>query len=120
MPITDFTYTSYIELLKRIIGNGYTFANYHNYGNFKKPCILRHDVDINVEKALKMAGIEADNFSLKSTYFVLLNTDFYNVFSDRTNKMLKEILNMGHEIGLHFYETCCPPPPHTHKIHTTP
>jgi hypothetical protein len=83
--------------------NGYNFADYHNYGNIANPCILRHDIDFDVEKALRLAKLEYNN-SVTSTYFVLLNTNFYNVFSSTVNKMLKEIMAMGHEIGLHFDE----------------
>ena len=41
---------------------------------------------------------------VKSTYFVLLRTDFYNPASKRTLDMLRQIRDMGHEVGLHFDE----------------
>ena len=40
----------------------------------------------------------------KSTYFVLLTSDFYNVFSEASRKGLEKIRSLGHEIGLHFDE----------------
>jgi hypothetical protein len=104
MPFSDFTYDSYIHLLNAIIENGYAFAGYHNYMNLINPCILRHDIDFDVEKALEVAEIEAEK-QIQSTYFVLLNTSFYNVFSTSVNRKLKKIADVGHEIGLHFDET---------------
>lgn len=41
---------------------------------------------------------------MKSTYFVLLTSDFYNVFSKDSCDGLKRIQDAGHEIGLHFDE----------------
>ncbi|GHV80070.1 hypothetical protein AGMMS49944_18610 [Spirochaetia bacterium] len=92
MIISDFTYTSYLHLLKLIAKNGYTITGYHKYSEAAYPCILRHDIDNDVEKALELAKLEADN-SVQSTYFILLNTNFYNVFSSTVNKTLKEMTN---------------------------
>jgi hypothetical protein len=103
MLISDFTYISYIHLLNIISENGYVFAGYHNCMDFANPCILRHDIDLDVGKALQIAKIEAEK-QIRSTYFVLLNTNFYNVFSTAVNRIVKEIAGLGHEIGLHFDE----------------
>ena len=42
--------------------------------------------------------------SARSTYFVLLSSDFYNVFSRKGRLLMRRISSMGHEIGLHFDE----------------
>jgi hypothetical protein len=108
MPIAEFTYSAYIQLLRLIIENGYTFTDYHHFNEAENPCILRHDIDFDVEKALELARHEAaglPDHTIQSTYFVLLNTDFYNVFSKTVYAMLKEIIALGHTIGLHFDET---------------
>jgi len=110
ISITDFTYAAYSQLISDIIVNGYTFTNYHDYNKITKPCILCHDIDYDMEKALKFAKIESESFSIHTTYFVMLNTNFYNVFSNSILSMLKEMIIMGHEIGLHFDETCYYPP----------
>ena len=106
MPITDFTYTGYLQLINYITDQGYNITNYHEYQNISNPCILCHDIDFDVDKALILAKIEAETLSVCSTYFILINTNFYNVFSNSINNKIKEIINMGHEIGLHFDETC--------------
>jgi hypothetical protein len=102
LAISDFTYDSYTELIGLISRNGYTFADYHNWQKYDKPCILRHDIDFDVEKAIYLANLEAME-QIQSTYFVLLNTDFYNIFSKKNNGLIKGIKKMGHKIGLHFY-----------------
>lgn len=51
-----------------------------------------------------MAKIEYEN-EVCATYFILLCTDFYNVFSKRSKNILLELKALGHNIGLHFDET---------------
>jgi len=105
----DFTYKAYKDMLDLIKEKGYTFCNYTNYEQFEKTVILRHDIDFSLEKTIEFARLEY-NKGIKSTYFVLLSTDFYNIFSKKSYRILKEIKDMGHDIGLHFdekrYEIC--------------
>lgn len=65
--------------------------------------IFRHDIDINLNRAVKLAELEAEE-GVQSTWFVLLRTDFYNVFSKASKEALDRIRSLGHEIGLHFDE----------------
>lgn len=105
MLVSDFTYSGYENMLKLIMNSGYDFCTYHNYTNANRPCILRHDVDIDLEKALYLARLERQvSTSVVSTYFVLLRTNLYNVASVHSIEILKEIERLGHKIGLHFDE----------------
>lgn len=99
----EFTYEAYIELISLLRRNNYTFSKYTNFNKINKPVILRHDIDISLEKALDIAKLEYQN-GVSSTYFVLLSTNFYNIFSKESNEILSETMNLGHEIGLHFDE----------------
>lgn len=99
----EFTYEAYLKLIELIKENGYTITDYENYSRFNKAAILRHDVDLSIEKSLKMAKLEYDA-EIQSTYFVLLTSPFYNLFSKESQDMIKEILSYGHNIGLHFDE----------------
>jgi hypothetical protein len=105
MQISTFTYYAYIKMLESLLCNGYFFASYHNCEQFARPCIMRHDIDLDVKAALRLAKLES-GFSkkVKSTFFVLVNTTFYNVFSKEILDDLDAILSLGHEIGLHFDE----------------
>ncbi len=101
-----FTYNYYNSLIEKIISNGYSIANYHNFNEVDRPCILRHDVDYDVNKALEFSIFESTiSNNLYSTYFFLVSSDFYNVFSEKTLKAIDKIISLGHEIGLHFDET---------------
>lgn len=104
----NFTYQSYADLIYTILANNYQITDYHSYENVKNPCILRHDIDMDLEKAAKFAEIERDilgsNNRINATYFVLITSDFYNPFSKAGIDCLKRILDLGHEIGLHFDE----------------
>jgi hypothetical protein len=107
MSIQDFTYNSYCNLLELIIDNGYTISNYHTHSSYENTCILRHDIDNDPGKAEKLAEIEISfkKAEIRSTYFVLLTSNFYNIFDKSNLKHLKKIISYGHEIGLHFDET---------------
>ena len=100
--MNDFTYNAYsrmIELLKR---NGYKICLYDEVAEGKQ-CILRHDIDFDIKQSLELAQLE-HKLGVKSTYFVLLKTDFYNPLSKKSIEMLKRIIELDHEIGLHFDE----------------
>lgn len=72
----------------------YISTTYHNI-------ILRHDIDLSLEYAFEMAEIEAKEY-IYSTYYVMLDGQFYNTLTPRNIDCLQKINNMGHEIGLHF------------------
>lgn len=101
-----FTLDSYSQLMQRILSRGYTFADYFDYKKYQKPCILRHDVDFDIQIAEQFARFEHDSCveGIRSTYFILLTSDFYNVFSNENCMALTNIMKMGHQIGLHFDE----------------
>ena len=99
----DFSYNDYEKLINLISGSGYTFCNYHNYEHYDNCVILRHDVDQSIEKAYELACLE-HKIGVCSTWFVLLRTDFYNVATTKSLRLIKEMQSMGHEIGLHFDE----------------
>ncbi len=64
-------------------------------------CVLRHDIEFSVDRALKMARIEADELGVVSTYTVQLRNNTYNALSEKNIKAVQEICKMGHKIGLH-------------------
>lgn len=100
----EFTYDAYAKLIHAIQESYYTITDYHNYRNVKTPCILRHDIDYSIEKAMRFAELEKE-LGIKSTYFVLVSSDFYNVFSHDNKAKIQQLIEYGHEVGLHFDET---------------
>lgn len=100
--LEDFTLKSYVKLLK-YLNQIYVIAPFCEIPNKDTPyLILRHDIDISLPAALKMAQIERD-LNIKSTYFVLFSCKFYNVLEGDNVDILKQISKLGHEIGLHYY-----------------
>jgi len=99
----EFSYDAYTNMLMLLHENEYKFRLYNDYKSHEKCVILRHDVDFSIEKALRIAELDAKN-NAKSTFFVLLSTDFYNVSSRKNTKLIREMISLGHDIGLHFDE----------------
>lgn len=89
---------------------GYGFCDYHSYEDTPRCVILRHDIDFSPEQAVRLAELEAAE-GVRSTWFVLLRTAFYNPASKTAGDALRRILSFGHEIGLHFDEAAYVPAP---------
>jgi len=100
----EFTYAAYKNMILLLKEHGYIFCDYLNYIECDKSVIMRHDVDQDMEKALEFAKMERE-VGISSTYFVLITSNFYNVFSKKNREILKNICESGHSIGLHFDET---------------
>lgn len=99
----DFTYEAYSKLIWLIRENNYEIVDYNNCREHESCIILRHDIDYSIEKALQLAIREYD-LGVKSTYFALLSSPFYNLASKNVISALKLINQYGHNIGLHFDE----------------
>lgn len=100
----DFSFATYSNLIEQLRSHNYTITNYRDYSKYKKAAILRHDIDFSVEDNYNFSLFE-DQLGIKSTYFVLLSTGFYNPMLKDNRNMLKSILKRGHSIGLHFDTT---------------
>ncbi len=97
-----FTYPSYIQLIEHLL-NKYDLitAQEYNPKTDRSTVVVRHDVDWDLESATHIARIE-NNLGVRSTYFVLLSCPTYNLFSEYGMDKIREILSLGHEIGLHY------------------
>ena len=69
--------------------------------NIPKFCVLRHDIEFSVDRALKLARVEADQLGVISTYTVQLRNNTYNALSEKNIKSVRKIRELGHSIGLH-------------------
>jgi len=99
----DFTFSNYRKLLQ-LAKLGWEFFDYRNIEWEKKFIIWRHDVDLSLNCSLSLAKIEYDEH-IKATYFINPHSEFYNIAEPSHNKIVKEILSLGHDIGLHFDST---------------
>lgn len=69
--------------------------------------ILRHDIDMCLEHAARMAELEASQ-GVASTYFPMVRNELYNVFSSDGSAQIRRILAAGHKLGLHFDRAAYP------------
>jgi hypothetical protein len=100
-----FTYRDYLGMLQQLQDRGYRFAAFPEtealLARGARFVLMRHDVDLDLEKAVALAEREAD-FGISATYFFLLRTEHYNVFSRLGSQAVARILDLGHHLGLHF------------------
>lgn len=92
---------NYRDLLQGFLDEGYTFRFFGEPLAEQGDMILRHDVDFDTHMALKTAQIETD-LGVKSTYFFLLRSNFYNIFSKEDFDQILAIRDLGHRISIHF------------------
>src|SRR3989442_5762853 len=66
-----------------------------------KSIIIRQDVDFDLKAAYDLSLIEK-KIGVSSTFYVMTSSFTYNPMSRENRKIIKEINDMGFEIGLHF------------------
>ena len=93
----DFTVQKYTELLRALIDKKYQFQTYDEF--IKSPAqraiVLRHDVDLMPQNSLNFAKIQHSH-GVKGTYY------FRAVPESWDESIIKEIADLGHEIGYHY------------------
>lgn len=101
----DFRYTYFRQLLHavraRFIAHVLSDATEVLPNNGPPVLFLRHDVKISLSKALRMAEIE-NEYGLPASYMVRADSPLYCLDERQTRIQLLEIMQMGHEVGLHF------------------
>jgi hypothetical protein len=98
---STFSPTGYETLIKALLDRGYRIKGFADADPTARDLILRHDVDFSLDAARMMAEQEME-LGVRSTYFVLLRTEFYNLLSQAGQAALMRIAACGHTIGLHF------------------
>lgn len=89
---------NYRLLLKHLKEN-WDFLTFHSYKD-NGGCLLRHDVDVSPWIALWMAEME-NSLGVRSTYFFLLDSKFYNPKWCRIKEISRTMIRLGHDVGLH-------------------
>ncbi|MDP4289140.1 MAG: hypothetical protein Q8922_14560 [Bacteroidota bacterium] len=99
---SDFTEAGYRELLQ-IAKTNYAFARFGE-SRADRHVLWRHDIDVSFNRALRLAQIEREE-GVTATYFFFPRSIFYNLLNDLTKSVAKQILELGHDIALHFDPT---------------
>lgn len=104
-----FSFREYTEILKNLPGERLTtflkaYETWKDQRDFSRVdfIVLRHDVEISIQKALRLAKLENQQNTI-SSYFFQLRADGYNILSGYGRDVVKQIAAMGHSIGLHYY-----------------
>jgi hypothetical protein len=101
---SGWSYEHYIESLEYFRDNGYLISPLREFKRLpavKKVLFLRHDIDFNVDAALKLAKLERSH-EIASSYYFRIHAVNYNFLSIRTLKAIHDIHEMGHEVSLHL------------------
>lgn len=95
--MNDFTLKTYHLLLESLLKAGYSFQTFEEF--LEKPSgrvvILRHDVDALPHNSLATAKMEKE-LGIKGTYY------FRIVKQSNRPDIIREIADLGHEIGYHY------------------
>jgi hypothetical protein len=94
-----FTLDHYRELLDAARAGGYRFSTFDAQPE-RGDLLLRHDVDLSLDAALRMAELEADA-GATATYFLMTESVFYNLGSTEGVSALARLRELGHRVGLH-------------------
>lgn len=98
----DFTYKHYKNILTEAKQH-HKITSFEGYKRLdaEKFILLRHDIDFSLDVTLTMAKLE-HSLDIHSTYFILMHSPFYNIFTEDNRNKLLELVGMGHDIGLHY------------------
>jgi len=100
-----FTFKNISEQYKYAIDNGYRFLTCVDYASkrenqLSKVIINRIDVDYSITKAERL-GIIFNDLGIKGSFFIRLHAPEYNPFSFENYRVIKFLIDSGHEIGYH-------------------
>jgi hypothetical protein len=104
--LSRFSRELYVDFLNRAKALGFSFIRFQDFlqGGPALPrryIVLRHDIDFAPGYSLEMAELEHEA-GVASTFFVLMDGQFYNPLQSEIIRQIRQIHSLGHEIGLHF------------------
>lgn len=94
-------------MLEAGLKSGYRFLSFSEGeravagGTEDRICLLRHDIDADLEAAVEMAVTEA-RAGVSATYFLMLRSPVYNLLSRHNHRFVEQLIDNGHTIGLHY------------------
>jgi hypothetical protein len=89
----------YGEILDAACTGGYRFVGFSEEPS-PGALFLRHDVDLSLDAALRMAELEAAR-GVRATYFLMSASVFYNLASEEGQDAIARLRDLGHAVGLH-------------------
>lgn len=100
-----FTFENIKQQYQVAVKKGYNFITCEGYARnkskkYKKTIINRIDVDYSIKKAEQL-GIIFNELGIKASFFIRLHAPEYNPFSFENYRIIKFLIESGHEIGYH-------------------
>jgi len=95
----SFDLDHYGEILAAAKTGGYRFVHFEG-DPADGTVVLRHDVDLSLGAALRMAELEHDA-GASATYFLMTESVFYNLDSNEGTAAIARLRELGHRVGLH-------------------
>ncbi len=95
----SFDLAHYAEILEAAKKGGYRFTT---FDESPEPgyLFLRHDIDLSLDAALRMAELEAEH-DVATTYLLMTESVFYNLASTEGTDAIARLRTLGHSVGLH-------------------
>ncbi len=94
-----FDLVHYGEIVAAARTGGYRFAHFEGVPA-DGSVILRHDVDLSLDAAVRIAELEHDA-GATSTYFLMTESVFYNLDSTEGVAAITRLRELGHHVALH-------------------
>lgn len=96
----EFSRNAYRELLSVALESSIMFSTVAEQ-TMEPGITLRHDVDLHLELCLDVIEVELE-LGIRSTFYVMLNNPFYNVYETNSISILRRLVSDGFEVGVHF------------------
>lgn len=87
----------YRSLIQTFIEAGYVSRLFNDLDQNKSHVVLRHDIDFSLKAAVDIARIEAE-LGVRSHFYVLLRTEFYNIFLPKDWENVCTLAELGHNV----------------------
>jgi hypothetical protein len=104
--VFHFTFDNLKKQYETALNSGYKIITCADYLEYKKNresakvLVNRVDIDVSVKKAEKLGQI-FNSLGVKATFFIRLHAKEYNPFSFENYRIIKYLIESGHEIGYH-------------------
>ena len=102
MRMPDFALDDYRMLISNFQRAGYGIRKVSAMPDLSlsRVLFLRHDIDFHLYGVNAIAEIEK-NLGCRATYYVLI-TGYYNALRSENAQILRDLVGMDHEVGLHY------------------
>lgn len=99
------TCADYGELILHLLQADLTIIDSDKFTSDAPGIWLRHDVELCLQSAVEMAQLEND-LEVPSTYFVCMESPFFDAIRSRLGGFLERLLDLGREVSFHLVRPC--------------